>query len=237
MVSNDTTYGYFRVQEPIGQWNGFSRNLTADYLTIPTFGGSLPINFQVQGIYFYAFSSIANNELVAFVDDVYLVNGTTTHIGGATQDGNFESGTGDPWLNSYNMDHSYVAQSSLAHSGSSSCNITTASAGGVIIIVTRTSPVIVPVGIVAIPPGAVIVVIPVIGIIRIITAQTRIAHQVTYPHARLSVINLNGINLTDDLHRISGGTVDDPFHLLLSRRSGFNHHQLCITSAEECDNT
>ncbi len=128
-VTNDTTYAYFHVQEPIAQWNSFSRNLTQDYLAVPTFGGSLPGGFQIRGIYLYTFSVLGGNEVKAFFDDVYLINGTTTYIGGATQDGNFETGTENPWLNSYDTNHSYVEQSTMAHTGASSCNVTAASTG------------------------------------------------------------------------------------------------------------
>ena len=128
-VTNDTNYAYFFVQEPVSQWNAFSRNLTADYLAVPTFGGSLPGSFQIRGIYFYTLSATGNNEVTAFFDDVYLVNGITIHIGGLTQNGNFETGVESPWQNSYDRDLSYVEQSTTAHTGASSANITTVSEG------------------------------------------------------------------------------------------------------------
>jgi hypothetical protein len=128
-ASNSSNYGYFHVQEPTAQWNIFSRNITADYLAVPTFPGSLPGGFQVRGVWFYAFSAIGGNEVYAFFDDVYLINGATTHIGGTTQDGNFETGMETPWLNLYDRDHSYVEQSATAHTGTSSANITTVSEG------------------------------------------------------------------------------------------------------------
>ncbi|MDO8122777.1 MAG: hypothetical protein Q6364_00135, partial [Candidatus Hermodarchaeota archaeon] len=60
-AANSSNYGYFHVQEPTAQWNIFSRNITADYLAVPTFPVSLPGGFQVRGVWFYAFSAIGGN--------------------------------------------------------------------------------------------------------------------------------------------------------------------------------
>jgi hypothetical protein len=70
-----------------------------------------------------------------------------------------------------------------------------ASATGVIIVVSRAPVIIEPVGIVAIPPGGIIIKIPASGIVRVVAFKNRIAPYVAVPVAYLFFLHPYGIDL------------------------------------------
>ncbi|MFX1562053.1 MAG: Ig-like domain-containing protein [Promethearchaeota archaeon] len=134
---NGTTYwlnssyqAVYKTYAPSQQWNVFSRNLTLDFISNPFFPSTIPANLELRTIYFYVRTYGGTDQyLRSFVDDVNLVNETNAHvwIGGSTRNGNWES-IGS-WTNTGNSDASLVSQSSMAHSGSWSANITATSYG------------------------------------------------------------------------------------------------------------
>jgi hypothetical protein len=131
--TNDTSTAYFLLNEPVLQWNRFYRNVTDDFVSVPEFTGTIDANLLVEEIEFYGYASgDSTDHLRGFVDDVNVVNATNGYvwIGGATGDGNFESGTAIPWVRSvFNLDAASFYQSPDAHSGSWSLNTTASSFG------------------------------------------------------------------------------------------------------------
>jgi hypothetical protein len=130
-TATNTSYtGYFVLHDPPHQWNSFSRNVTADFLAIPTFPKPIPPGFQLRNLFLYLWVTGSTNNLMrAFVDDVWVKAGTTTVIGGSTRNGNFESSVWSDWGNSGIHDAADARQSSTVHSGSWSLNLTAASVG------------------------------------------------------------------------------------------------------------
>lgn len=129
-LSNTTTLARYRLNGPIGVWQNLYRNVTADYLAIPGFPTTITPGLIVQSMYFYCQTSTALNQwLRVFFDDVKLQNTSTTYIGGTTRNGNLETATFNPWYTSGNGAEAFVSQSSTAHSGSFSANVTGASDG------------------------------------------------------------------------------------------------------------
>ncbi len=129
-LSNTTTLGRYRLNGPIGVWQNLYRNVTADYLAIPGFPTTITPGLIVQSMYFYCQTGTALNQwLRVFFDDVKLQNTSTTYIGGSIRNGNLETATFSPWYTSGNGAEAFVSQSSTAHSGSFSANVTGASDG------------------------------------------------------------------------------------------------------------
>ena len=127
---NTTNLGYFQLFSPASTWNSFNRNVTADYLALGLFPGTIGPGLVMRGIRFYIQTGTSSNQwLRVFFDDVWLQNETTLFIGGSTRDGNFESGTFNPWFHTGNYDASYISKSTTAHGGVNSCNVTAASIG------------------------------------------------------------------------------------------------------------
>lgn len=130
--TNSSSNAYFLLNEPSLQWNRFCRNITDDFVNVTTFSGTVDSNLHLQEIQFYGYASgDAADYLRTFVDDVYVVNETNAYvwIGGATEDGNFESGVIDPWWRSGSYDAASLYQSSEVHGGSWGLNITAISSG------------------------------------------------------------------------------------------------------------
>jgi len=128
--SNSSYYGYYRLGGLAQQWNSFTRNLTADYLAIPDFPKTVPASAYLGDFFFWLFSHTETSQyLSAFVDDIYLKNGTTTYMGGTTGNGNFETGALLPWSTPGFHDASDIRRSPSAHSGTWSLNATAASRG------------------------------------------------------------------------------------------------------------
>jgi len=130
--TNTSTFGYYLVGEPALQWNTFSRNLTADYLAIPTFPGSITSNLLLTRLRFTTRAGRGTEEyLEVFIDDVNLLNETNGHewIGRSTRNGDFE--TTGVWQRSGNYDGAELGRCSLALHGSWSANMTAASHGNI----------------------------------------------------------------------------------------------------------
>ena len=128
--SNSSYSGVYQTFGPLNVWNTFSRNLTADYLTIPTFPGTIAPGLEVQTIYFYLQAGPSTSQWIQnFFDDVQLHNETTTFIGGSTRNGNLETGAFDFWSTPGSRDQAYASQSTIAHTGAYSCNLTAVSSG------------------------------------------------------------------------------------------------------------
>ena len=128
--TNTSTSGTYRFLGPIGIWQNFYRNITADYLAIPGFPSTISPGLTIRNIYFYCQTGTALNQwLRAFFDDVELQNASTTYIGGTTRNGNLETASLNPWYTSGNGAEAHVLQSSIAHSGSFSGNVTGVSDG------------------------------------------------------------------------------------------------------------
>ncbi|MFX1475674.1 MAG: hypothetical protein ACFFCO_09415, partial [Promethearchaeota archaeon] len=131
--TNSSTFAYFLLNEPGQQWNRFSRNITDDFLSVQEFPGTIDSTLKLKQLQFFGYVSegAVDHHLRAFVDDVNVVNETNAYIwvGGATKDGNFESGVKNTWLFSPTYDAGSVYQSSDVHTGSWSLNITAAALG------------------------------------------------------------------------------------------------------------
>ncbi|MFX1475182.1 MAG: Ig-like domain-containing protein, partial [Promethearchaeota archaeon] len=130
--SNSTNNIFFLVDEPSHQWNRFSHNLTAEVLAVPgyNFPDAIGPDLVVYEIWIEAYAySDTTQYLRGFLDDFTLENDTTTFIGGATSNGNFETGSLDPWYAYSNEDPGYISQSATAHSGAWSVNSTSLAFG------------------------------------------------------------------------------------------------------------
>ncbi len=129
-LTNATMTGYFLLSGPVSTWVTLNRNVTADYLSLAQFPGSISPGLIVNQIRFYLQTGTTSTQwLRIYIDDVQIKNETTTFIGGSTGDGDFESGFFNPWFHTGNYDVSYISKSSTAHSGVNSCNVTAASNG------------------------------------------------------------------------------------------------------------
>lgn len=131
--TNSTRNVYYLGESgPTGQWNRFSRNISADVVSVGgySFPTTIGPDLKCYQVLFQLYTASATSgPLQGFLDDVYLKNDTTTWIGGATQNGNFESGNLSPWAVGQNQDPSYISQSATAHTGTWSANSTSLSLG------------------------------------------------------------------------------------------------------------
>ncbi|MHA1781621.1 MAG: hypothetical protein ACTSYL_12240 [Candidatus Thorarchaeota archaeon] len=121
--TNSSYYAYFIINSTLGSWKTLDRNLTRDF--IEAFGQT-PTQFDQFNFYL---NSVTNDYLQAYIDDVNFLNGTDVKIGGDTNFGNFETtGTGIAWY-WIASDPADIVQSSMAHEGSWSANLTAMSSG------------------------------------------------------------------------------------------------------------
>ncbi len=128
--TNSTYYGYYKASGPTQQWNTFSRNITNDFISNPSFPSTLPANLEFRDIYIYIVTQTETDQYMrSFLDDFNLVNETNSYvwIGGATRNGNFEGSSN--WGKSTGADYSVVSRSNLVHSGLWSANLTALSIG------------------------------------------------------------------------------------------------------------
>ncbi len=130
-LTNQTFFANFQVGGLSQQWNTFSRNLTADYLAVPTFPGTIGPTLECYRVRFRinAIANIAPEFLRVFVDDVYLTNESTTWIGGSTANGDFETGSFSSSTGTSHSDAGYISQSPTSHTGNWSANATILSRG------------------------------------------------------------------------------------------------------------
>jgi hypothetical protein len=129
-LGNHSTQAYFVLYGAVQTWGTVTRNVTADYLDVATFPGTISAGLSVSMIWFYLQTgTTAAQWRQVFFDDVYLQNETTTFIGGSIRNGNMETASFNPWYNAGNYAASYISQSPTSHSGTYSCNITSTSDG------------------------------------------------------------------------------------------------------------
>ncbi len=115
-VYNSTSNRYFMLDGATDTWNHLHRNLTADYFE--SFG-ELPSQYETM--YWYI-RSYTNEYTRIFLDDLWLVNGTTIKAGGSVSHGNFEGGGSWTWGSGSGPGD--IAQCSDAHEGDWSMNMT-----------------------------------------------------------------------------------------------------------------
>jgi len=82
--------------------------------------------------------------------------------------------------------------------------IPAATAGSVVVVVPRTTVIIIPIRVITIPPWCVIVNVPVSWIVAVITTQTGISENVAFPDTVLAITDHDGIDLFDHFNRITG---------------------------------
>ncbi|MFX0169786.1 MAG: Loki-CTERM sorting domain-containing protein [Candidatus Hodarchaeota archaeon] len=129
-LTNYSNTGIYQILGPLSVWNAFHRNITADYLALPLFPGTISPGLEVRDVYFHLQTGSSTFQWVqSFFDDVQLQNETITFIGGSTRNGNLEMGTFDFWSSAGNRDQAFASQSITAHTGTYSCNLTAASTG------------------------------------------------------------------------------------------------------------
>jgi len=119
-------YARISVNDTIGQWNSFNRNITEDF--IDEFGGgALTSTYYIDYLWFYVTSPAeATGMAAAVIDDVILYNTTYTDW---IENGDFESGAGSPWTYYYTS-LGYVQQSTDSIMGSYSTKVTVPSVTG-----------------------------------------------------------------------------------------------------------
>ena len=126
--SNSSTYGYIYMNDTIGSWHSFNRNITADYQEV--FGSEdMSDTHYVNDFNFHAVTPTdAAGIIEAVVDDVSLYNATYSSW---MINGNFELGTGSAW-NYYNSNMGHLSQSTDSVDGVYSFNasITATVTGG-----------------------------------------------------------------------------------------------------------
>jgi hypothetical protein len=130
---NQTLVGHYIINDPPHQWNQFSRNLTYDFIQIPTFPGSVWSTLEVDEIVCWLRAKSETSTYVrAYVDDMRLINATNNYewINGSVRNGNFETGDLSSWdKETPNMNQGFIESSTTAVSGTLSANVTANSLG------------------------------------------------------------------------------------------------------------
>lgn len=119
-ILNSTTLTTYMWNLSIGNWNHFSRNITADYDANPLIGPADPTRRITYLTWYAATDADSRNKLEFVLDDVSLSNGTYS---GWVTNGDFESGDGQDWLH-YDSTPIYVSQSTDSIDGAYSLNMT-----------------------------------------------------------------------------------------------------------------
>ncbi|MFW9847445.1 MAG: hypothetical protein ACFFD6_11895, partial [Candidatus Thorarchaeota archaeon] len=128
-MSNTSSRMYYMIGGNGQTWNSFSRNVTKDYVV--NFG-NIEGDRTLYNLGFHVVHRGSTSELArAFIDDVHLVNGTTTYISGPTKNGDFESTVSTANWIAYggNSDAADISQSAESYSGDWSLNATVSSNG------------------------------------------------------------------------------------------------------------
>ena len=130
---NQTLVGHYILDFPSQQWNRFDRNITHDFVEIPTFPATIASTLVLIEFHFWMNAGSKSTEPIrTFVDDVRLINATNNYewINGSTGNGNFETGDLSLWtLQDLNENQGYFEGSSNAYSGLLSANATAQSSG------------------------------------------------------------------------------------------------------------
>jgi hypothetical protein len=119
-ILNSTTLTTYMWNLSIGNWNHFSRNITADYDANPLIGPADPSRRITYLTWYTATDADSKNKLEFALDDVVLSNGTYSSW---VTNGDFESGDGQDWLH-YDSTPLYVSQSTDTTDGIYSLNMT-----------------------------------------------------------------------------------------------------------------
>lgn len=115
--TNSSNSGYFNIGGATKTWNHFQRNLTSDYFE--TFG-LLPTQYRTM---YWFIRSYTTTYTRAYIDYIFMINGTTTKISDSVSGGDFEGG--GAWTASTGAGAGDVAQCADSHEGSYSMNLTT----------------------------------------------------------------------------------------------------------------
>jgi hypothetical protein len=119
-ILNSTTLTTYMWNLSIGNWNHFSRNITADYDANPLIGPADPSRRITYLTWYAATDADSRSKLEFVLDDVVLSNGTYSSW---VTNGDFESGDGQDWMH-YDSTPLYVSQSADTTDGTYSLNMT-----------------------------------------------------------------------------------------------------------------
>ena len=119
-IANATSRTCYMWNFTIGNWNHFSRNITADYDANPLIGPSDSTRRITYLRWYAATNTGCTNKLEFVLDDVSLSNGTYSNYG---TNGDFETGDGLGWEH-HDGTPVYVTQSDDSTDGSYSLNMT-----------------------------------------------------------------------------------------------------------------
>ncbi|MFX0079562.1 MAG: hypothetical protein ACFE8O_10030, partial [Candidatus Hermodarchaeota archaeon] len=144
-IDQNTTFeGYFIFDMgPSHQWNTLSRNLTADFLSVPEIQGFYSVNMYVDNIRFRLEAFGAVDQLLrGFIDDVQLLNNTDNYywINGTNRNGNFETGDFTSWEILESRSNGKFEQCLTAYEGTYCANLTAYSNGNYSDVNTRDYP-------------------------------------------------------------------------------------------------
>ncbi len=138
---NDTAVGFFNqtlvahyiINDPPHQWNLFSRNITDDFVQVPSFPGSVWSSLEVDEVNIWMRAADQSTQYVrVFIDDMRLINATNNHgwVNQTIRNGNFETGDLTDWsFESPNTNQGFIESSTTAISGTLSANVTANSLG------------------------------------------------------------------------------------------------------------
>ena len=118
--SNSSNRGYYLFNTTtFGDWNLFSRNITADFEAAI---GPITTDLEIR-FYYFRITTVSHasgtNEVI--VDDVHLRNSTGHEY---IEDGGFESGNGAAWYDSSDSDKGYYSHSTESTEGDYAANLT-----------------------------------------------------------------------------------------------------------------
>ena len=119
-INNSTSVTAYLWNFTIGNWNHFSRNVTADFNANPLIGPADSTRRITYLTWYVEEPSGSRNKLEFLLDDVSLDNGTYSDY---VLNGDFESGDGANW-NHYDATPIYVSQSTDSTDGTYSLNMT-----------------------------------------------------------------------------------------------------------------
>ncbi|TFH08504.1 MAG: hypothetical protein E4H14_06295, partial [Candidatus Thorarchaeota archaeon] len=114
--TNTTSSRYFNLGGSTQTWNHFQRNLTSDYFDA---FGLLPVQYRTMYWYLRSYTPTYTR---AYIDYIYMLNGTTTKISDSVSGGDFEGG--GAWTTGSGTGAGDIAQCADSHGGSSSMNMT-----------------------------------------------------------------------------------------------------------------
>ncbi len=114
--ANTTSSSYIMIAGATKTWNQFQRNLTSDYYE--SFG-LLPIQYRTMYWYVRSYTTTYTR---AYIDYIFMTNGTTTKISDSVSGGDFEGGGG--WIARSGYGAGDIAQCADSHEGSYSMNLT-----------------------------------------------------------------------------------------------------------------